>query len=80
MYSIECDFVENTDCFAELVDVKREINILMEARKDDERFNGFEGHIDINTDCQQLRVFYHHGSISNEVWTNGVISDDYNVL
>lgn len=80
MYYIECDIDENSDCFSELVDVQREIGDLMQARKNDEWFNGFEGHIEVCIDCRRLRVFYHNGSMSNEVWANDVISDDYSVL
>lgn len=80
MYYIECDIAENTDCFAEFVNVQREINILMDARKDDEWFNKFNGHIEIYTDCRRLRVFYHNGSMSNNIWADDVISDEYNVL
>lgn len=79
-YFIECDFAENIDCFAKLVDVQRNINDLMESRKDDEWFNEFEGHIQIYAGRQQLRVFYHNGSMRNGIWANDVISDDYSVL
>lgn len=80
MYYIECDFAKNIDCFSELVDVQREINSLMKARKDDEWFNGFEGHIEVFADCQSLRVFYHNGSMCGEIWANDIITDNYNVL
>lgn len=80
MYYIECDIAENTDCFAEFVDIQREINALMEARKEDEWFNEFQGHIEIIADSRLLRASYHNGSIIREFWADNIISDDYGVL
>lgn len=79
MYYIECD-IDKSDCFAELVDIQREIYTFFEERKDDEWYGSFEGHIEIIAGDRRLRVFYDNGLISNEVWANDVISDDYNVL
>lgn len=80
MYYIECDIDENTDCFAEFVDIQCEIKSLMEARKEDEWFKEFDGHIVIGADSRKLRAFYHHGSISREFWADDIISDDYGAL
>lgn len=80
MYYIECDIAENTDCFAEFVDIQREINALMETRKENEWFSEFDGHIDIYTDCRRLRVFYHNGSMNDAFLAEEIISDNYNVL
>lgn len=80
MYYIECEIAENSRCFDELVDIQREINIIMEARKDNEWFKGFKGHIEVISGEQSLRVFYDGGSMSNEIWAHNVISDDYSIL
>ncbi len=80
MYYIECDIAENTDCFAEFVDIQREINALMDAEKDDEWFKEFDGHIDIRADNRRLRAFYRDGSITKEFWADNIISDEYYVL
>lgn len=80
MYYIECDIDENTDCFAEFVDIQCEINALMEARKEDEWFSEFDGHIVIIAGSRRLRAFYHNGSISKEFWANNMTSGEYAVL
>lgn len=79
MYYIKCDIAENIS-FDELAEIQREINVIMETRKDDEWFKGFKGHIEVISGEQSLRVFYDDGSISNEIWANNVISDDYSIL
>ncbi|MCM1164443.1 MAG: hypothetical protein NC299_00125 [Lachnospiraceae bacterium] len=79
MYYIECDIAEDEDCFAELVNVQRGINDLMEAQ-DGEWFDEFDGHVEVSAGRRSLRVFYHNGSMSNEFWADDVISDDYGVL
>lgn len=80
MYYIECDIAENIDCFDQLVDIQCEINTIMETRKDDEWFKGFKGHIEVISGEQSLRVFYDGGTMSNEIWANSIISDDYSIL
>ena len=80
MYYIECDNAENSDCFSELVDIQREINSIMEARKEDKWFNGFKGHIEVTAGERSLRVFYDSGSMSNEIWANNMVTDDYSIL
>lgn len=80
MYYIECDIDESTDCFAEFVDIQREINAHLEARKENEWFKEFEGHIEIIAGNRKLRVFYHNGSMSDAFLAEEIISDNYNVL
>lgn len=80
MYYIECDIDESTDCFAEFVDIQREINAHLEARKEDEWFSEFDGHIEIIAGNRKLRVFYHNGSISKEFWADNMTSGEYAVL
>lgn len=80
MYYIECDIDENTDCFAEFVDIQREINALMKARKEDEWFSEFHGHIVINAGSRRLKTYYWNGSISRTFEAYDIISDEYGVL
>lgn len=80
MYYIECDIADNIDCFDKLVDIQCEINTIMQTRKHDEWFKGFKGHIEVISGEQSLRVFYDSGTMSNEIWANNIISDDYNIL
>ena len=80
MYYIECDIAEISDRFEKLVDIQCEINTIMQAQKGDEWFKGFNGHIEVISGEQSLRVFYDDGSMDNEIWANNVISDDYSIL
>lgn len=80
MYYIECDIAEDADCFADFVDIQREINTLMEAEKGDEWFEEFDGHIEIRADNQRLLASYRNGSLPGEFWADNVISEEYYVL
>lgn len=80
MYYIECDIDQSNDCFDELTDIQREINAIIKARKDDEWFSGFRGHIEVISGERSLRVFYDDGSIGNEIWAENIIRDDYSIL
>ena len=79
MYYIECDIAENTDCFDEFVDIQREINVIMKARKDDEWFQNFNGSIKVYADSRSIIASYYNGSIG-DIWVNDIISDNYSVL